>query len=272
LILLLSFDRGEQKGRYWGDFFGALFQQNRWAFLEGNDKYPYSSANLKEIQPSYYTRAEGTARSGFVLRYDGGDYRLKLSSGPVQGLYAPNDGQFLTRKIGWAEAVVKIKGREYWGDMVHESLIWKGFDGLERYEGLYKGYQAFYLKSKTGRQIYFHQNKADRKAFLKKYHFTETLQAEGGVVLDKGDSVHTFTSPIGLRAVMKKRPFAFYSVPKQWEIELPSDLGRAFLWPRGEASKTWIYGGYHVMAIEGVIKKGPEMPEERVWGFAEYFP
>ena len=273
LIILFSFDRGGKEGRYWGDFFGAIFERNHWAFLEGNDQYPYLSANLKEIQASYYARVEGTTTSGFVIRYDGGDYRLKLSSGPVHSLYTPNDGPLLKRKIGSAEAVVTIQGKEHWGDMIHESLVWDGFDGLIRYEDLYKEYQAFYLKTEQGRQIYFHQNKSDRRAFLKNHQFTETLQPEGGIVRDQEEMLYAFSPPLQLASLKKKTPpFALYAVPHKWEIDLPSTLGRSFLWARGQASKNWILGGYYIMAIEGVIKKGEGEEEERVWGFAEYFP
>jgi hypothetical protein len=126
------------------------------------------------------------------------------------------------------------------------------------------------MTSVKGRQIYFHQNKADRGQFLKKYNFSETLQNEGGVILSGKNITHSFKPPIQLTTLKKVTPpFAFYTVPQRWRVEVPS-LGTFFVWSRLRISKHWIFGGYHLMAVEGVMKDGPE--EERIWGFAEYYP
>lgn len=269
-LVLLNFERGLDTNRIFGEFLGAVFEKNQMAFLEGSAKYPYQSNDFKNIYPSYHTKVEGTSASGFILSYDGGDYTFKISSGPIVPLYQPNKGETLKLNIGVAEAVVTVEGKEYWGDLIHESLVWKGFTALSRYEHLYKNYQAFYLKTETGRQIYLHQNKADREVFLKKYSLFETLQSEGGVILENQEIIHSFKAPIPLTWLKEKRAsLGLYTVPQHWRIDITEALGSLFIWPRGEISKNWFYGGYFMMAIEGQLKEGDE--EERVWGFAEYF-
>ncbi len=273
-IVVFAFERGRQKEGYYGEFFGAVFEKNRWSFLEGNDKYSYASSDLETIFPSYYAKAEGSTVSGFVVGYDGGDYTLKLSSGPVQPVYTAEESKTLNKVLGITEAVVSVNGKEYWGDLVHESLSWQGFEGLKRYKGLYKNYEAFYLKTEAGRQLFFHKNRADRKDFLKKSQLSNTFKAEGGVVLEGLETLYTFKTPMVLSSTNRVTPpFAFYSVPDRWEVPVNSEFGSLFLWTRGKASINWVFGGYVIMAIEGVIKKeGREGEEERVRGFAEYFP
>jgi len=269
-MVFLTFERGNDDNRIFGEFLGVVFEKNQMAFLEGSAKYPYQSSDFENIFPSYHTKVEGTSESGFILGYDGGDYTFKISSGPVVPLYKPNNSETLNLTIGVAEAVATVHGKEYWGDLVHESLVWKGFNGLTRHEHLYKDYQAFYLKTEKGRQIFLHQNKADQKAFLKKYALSETLQSEGGVILENQEIIHSFKAPISLTWLKEKRAaLGFYSIPQRWRIDSSETLGSLFIWPRGEVSKNWFYGGYYIMAIEGQLKGGEE--EERVWGFAEYF-
>ncbi len=273
-IFVIAFERGRQKEGYYGEFFGAIFEQRQWVFLEGNDSYSYASSNLETIFPSYYAKVEGSAVSGFVVTYDGGDHTLKLSSAPVQHAYTVHKSDTLNKKIGIAEAVISVDGKEYWGDLVHETLSWKGFEGLNRYKGLYEDYEAFYLETEGGRQIFFHKNRADRRAFLKKYQLSHTLISEGGVVLEGLETLHTFQAPIDLSSENRVTPpFALYTVPERWEVPVNPDFGSLFLWTRGKASINWVLGGYFIMAIEGVIKKeGDDGQGERVRGFAEYFP
>lgn len=269
-LIFLNFERGIDTDRIFGEFLGAVFEKNQMAFLEGSTKYPYQSSDFVNIFPSYHAKVTGTAASGFILGYDGGDYTLKISSGPVVPLYQADTSETLKRTIGIAEAVVTVHGKEYWGDLIHESLVWKGFTALSSYDHLYKNYQAFYLKTEKGRQIYLHQNKADPKAFLKKYPLSEALQSEGGVILDDQEIIHSFEAPIPLTWLKEKTAsLGLYSIPQQWRIDINETLGSLFVWPRGEVSKNWFYGGYYLMAIEGQLKGGDE--EERVWGFAEYF-
>lgn len=271
ILVVLVFERGRQEEGFYGEFFGAIFERNHWAFLEGNDKYAYASSDLKNIFPSYYANVEGTNVSGFVLGYDAGDYTIEISSGPVEEIVRPDEGPVIEKSIGVAEAVVTIHGKEHWGDLVHESLLWKGFNGLKRYKGLFKDYQAFYLKTDTGQQIYLHQNKSDRNTFKKKYDFSETLAPEVGVIFNQGKNVHTFKPPMSLTPIEQTTPpFALYKIPKRWEIEVDPELGSIFLWSRDNASINWLLGGYAIMAIEGIIKNNGE--EERVWGFSEYYP
>lgn len=273
-IVVFAFERGRQKEGYYGEFFGAVFEQMQWSFFEGNGNYSYASSNLETIFPSYYAKVEGSAVSGFVVEYDGGDYTVKLSSGPVHSVYTVFESETLNKHTGIAEAVVTVDGKEYWGDLVHETLSWKGFEGLTRHKGLYKNYEAFYLKTEDGRQIFFHKNRADRQGFLKKYHLLDTLKAEGGVVLEGLKTLYTFEPPIVLSSTSRVTPpFALYTVPERWEVPINADFGSLFLWTRARASINWVLGGYFIMAIEGVIKKeGMEGEGERVRGFAEYFP
>jgi len=269
LLIILNFGRGSKEISLWGEFFGAVFYKNAWSFLEGNDKYFYRGKDLEKIQPSYFAKAEGSPVSGFRLQYDGGDFTINISSGPVSPLYVSDKGENLKRSIGFSEAVVTLKGVEYWGELLHEPLTWKGFDALKKYKGLYTEYQGFYLRTVKGRQIYFHRNKADRNQFLKKYSFSETLQNEGGVILFEDRVTHEFAAPIPITTLKEfTPPFSFYSVPQRWRIEVPT-FGTFFVWSRADISKDWIIGGYHLMAVEGVMKDGAE--EERIWGFAEYF-
>lgn len=269
LLIIFTFGSGSKESRLWGEFFGAVFYNNEWSFLEGNDKYFYEGKALEKIQPSYYAKVEGSPVSGYRLSYDGGDFTINISSGPISPLYVSDKGVNLKRSVGFSEAVVTLKGVEYWGELLHEPLVWKGFDGLKRYKGLYDEYQGFYLTTVKGRQIYFHQNKADRRKFLKKYQFSETLRNEGGVILSGDKVTHEFKSPISITRLKEVTPsFSLYSVPQRWEMKVPA-LGTFFIWSRLKISKHWIFGGYHLMAVEGVVKDGPE--EERIWGFAEYF-
>ncbi len=271
MIVVFTFERGRQEEGYYGEFMGAIFERNRWAFFEGNDKYSYASSDLKKIFPSYYAQIEGSDESGFQLDYDGGDYTVKVSSGPVQEISHPQSSVVLDKKIGVAEAVLTVHGKEHWGDLVHESLFWKGFNGLRRYKGLYKDYQGFYLKSEAGQQIYFHKNSADQRAFLEKYAFSESPLPEDGVIYHQNKEVRQFDTPIALNTIDRKMPpFAIYKIPERWEVIVNPEFGSLFIWARKKISINWLLGGYVMMAIEGVIKNGEQ--EERLWGFAEYFP
>jgi len=274
VMIFFTFERGKDAQRYYGEFMGAIFERSHWAFFEGNDKYAYKPKDLKIIQPSYYAGVQGTNDSGFILQYDGGDYTLKISSGPVYDLYRPLNGELLKKDIGISEAVVTLHGKEYWGDLIHESIVWKGFNGLTRYKHLYKEYQNFYLKSENGMQIFFHKNKADQVAFEKESHLLETLKSEEGAIFYDNKIIHSFEAPISIVPIKEKTPpFSFYSVPHRWRVEASPELGSLFIWSRGEASINWIVGGYYIMAIEGIIKDSEKSEtEERIWGFAEYFP
>lgn len=268
-LIILTFERGKDGPRYYGEFFGAVYHRNSWSFLEGNDKYFYRPADLQTIQPSYFAKAEGTPVSGFRLHYDGGDVTLSIASGPIQPLYVSNNGPELKKKVGWAEAVATLRGKEIWGELMHEPMIWNGYNGLKQYSGLHKESQTFYLTTEKGKEIYFHQNKFDLKAFIDQHHFSETPRAEGGAVASNSQTIFTFTPPIPL-AFLKRitPPFAFYSIPERWQVDLPP-LGTFFLWSRGRASKNWMFGGHYWIAIEGILK-GPD--NERIWGLAEYIP
>ncbi len=274
IMVVFTFERGRESQRYYGEFMGGIFERNHWAFLEGNDKYPYQAKDLRVIQPSYYAGVQGSKDSGFLLQYDGGDYTLKIASGPIRKLYAPLEGPSLKKEIGITEAVITLHGKEYWGDLIHESLVWHGFNGLNRYKHLYQEYQNFYLKSEKGMQIFFHKNKADLAAFKKESRLPETLKSEEGVIFHKNKIIHSFQPPIPIVSIKEKTPpFSFYSVPHRWRVETSPELGRLFLWSRGEVSINWLVGGYYMMAIEGIVKdsEGSEA-KERVWGLAEYFP
>lgn len=273
VMVFLTFERGKDAQRYYGEFMGAIFERNHWAFFEGNDKYTIQAKDLKIIQPSYYASVQGTKASGFIIQYDGGDYTFKISSGPVYDLYTPLNGESLKKNIGISEAVVTIHNKEYWGDLIHESLVWNGFSGSTRYKHLYKEYQNFYLKSEKGMQIFFHKNKADPVAFKKESHLSETFKSEEGAIFYDNKMIYAFEPPISIIAIKEKTPpFSFYSVPHRWRVEAFPEFGSLFIWSRGEASKNWMIGGYYIMAIEGVVKDSEKSEtEERVWGFAEYF-
>ncbi len=272
VVVLFTFERGTHEGRYYWEFFGAVFEKNHWSFLEGNNKYISADTDLSMIYPSYYAKAEGSAVSGFMIAYDGGDYTLNLSSGPVHPFYQPHNSSTLKKTMGSAEAVLTFKGTEYWGDLIHESLFWKGFNGLTRYKELYKEYQAFYLKTNSGYQVYFHKDSADQQVLLEKYRFLEVPESEGGVITLDQETLHAFKPPLSLSVTESASPpFALYTVPERWEVNINPDIGSLFLWTRGKASINWVVGGYVVMAVEGVIKNG-KGGEERIWGFSEYFP
>lgn len=274
VMIFFTFERGKDAQRFYGEFMGAIFERNHWAFLEGNDKYVYQAKDLKIIQPSYYAGVQGSNDSGFILQYDGGDYTLKISSGPVYDLYTPLNGESLKKAIGISEAVITLHGKEHWGDLIHESLVWNGFNGLNRYKHLYKDYLSFYLKSEKGMQIFFHKNKADQGAFKKESHLPETLKSEEGAIFYDNKIIHSFEPPIRIVSIKEKTSlFSFYSVPHRWRVETSPELGRLFIWSRGEASISWMVGGYYIMAIEGIVKDSEGSAiEERIWGFAEYFP
>jgi len=93
-------------------------------------------------------------------------------------------------------------------------------------------------------------------------------------VLEGSKIVHRLKTPIALNSTNRVTPpFALYTVPERWEVPINADFGSLFLWTRGKTSINWVFGGYLIMAIEGVIKKEGEDGEgERVYGFAEYFP
>lgn len=269
VLILLTFERGREGGKAYGEFFGAVFYKNSWSFLEGNDKYFYRSPDLQKIQPSYFAKADGSELSGFKLKYDGGDFTLTISSGPIQTLYISNDGPDLKKKVGAAEGVATLRGKEYWGELVHEPLIWNGYNGLKQYSGLYKEAQTFYLATEAGKEIYLHQNKFDRQAFNNQYHLSETPKAEGGSIAFNHQTIYTFAPPLPLTPLKRfTPPFAFYTVPERWKVDAPS-LGTFYLWSRGSASKNWMFGGRYLMAIEGILKGAKE---ERIWGLAEYIP
>lgn len=269
-LVVMNFSRGREEEKYYGEFFGAIFAHNDWSFLEGNDKYFYKPGDLQTIQPSYFAKVEGSRTTGFKLRYDGGDHTITVASGPVQPLYTSDAGETIRREIGVAEAVLTFKGKEYWGELVHEPVVWSGFNGLKRYKGLYKEYQAFYLTTEKGREIYLHRNGADRRAFLERYHFPETLVPEGGLIRSGPQTLYSFKPPISLRLLNSIHPpFAIYALPQRWKVDAPS-LGTLYIWSRKNASKNWVWGGYYLMAIEGVFKTGGG--EERAWGVAEYIP
>ena len=61
-LVILNFSRGKEGEKYYGEFFGAVFTQTGWWFLEGNDKYFYKPGNLEIIQPSYFAKADGFLR------------------------------------------------------------------------------------------------------------------------------------------------------------------------------------------------------------------
>lgn len=269
-LVILNFNRGQEDGKYYGEFFGAVFTRHDWSFLEGNDKYFYKPGDLQIIQPSYFAKAEGSAVSGFKLRYDGGDFTLLVSSGPTQPLYSPETSRTLQKNIHIAEAVLTLKGREYWGELVHESTVWNGFSGLKRYKGLFKEYHSFYLTTEKGREIYLHRNRSNRQEFLSRYDLPETYVAESGLVRSGPRSIYSFKPPIPFSLLSSIHPpFAIYPLPQRWKVDAPS-VGTFYIWSRANASKNWVWGGYYLMAIEGVLKNGET--EERVWGLGEYIP
>lgn len=269
-LVILNFNRGKEGEKYYGEFFGAVFSQTGWWFLEGNDKYFYKPGDLQIIQPSYFAKAEGSSVSGFKLRYDGGDFTLNLSSGPTRPLYTPDAGRTLQKQLDVAEAVLNIRGKEHWGEIVHETVIWQGFNGLKRYKGLFKEYHSFYLITEKGREIYFHRNKSNPQEFLSKYGLAETYLPEGGLIRSGPETTYLFKPPIPFSLLDSIHPpFALYTLPQRWKIDAPS-VGTFYIWSRGNASKNWIWGGYYLMSIEGVLKTGTA--EERIWGLAEYIP
>lgn len=269
-LVVLNFARGKEEVKYYGEFFGAIYARRNWWYLEGNDKYFYKPGDLRIIQPSYFAKAEGSAVSGFKLRYDGGDFTMTISSGPTQPLFSPDAGQTLRRDIGTAEAVLTLKGKEYWGELVHESTVWSGFSGLKRYKGLFKEYHSFYLTTEKGREIYLHRNRSDRQEFRSRYELPETYTPEAGLIRSGPQSVYSFKPPIPLSLLSSIHPpFALYPLPQRWKIEAPS-VGTFYIWSRANASKNWVWGGYYLMAIEGILKTG--QTEERVWGLGEYIP
>lgn len=270
LLVVTDFRRGKNGPKYYGEFFGAIFFKNKWTFLEGNDLYPYRPGDLETIQPSYFAKVTGSSVSGFKIRYDAGDFTFTLSSGVPQSFYPPTEGKALQKKSGVSEAVLSVRGKEVWGQMVHETLSWDGFSGLKQYKGLFKEYQAFYLTTQRERKIYFYQNKSDLKAFQNQYHFTESPPSEGGIILSENSSASLFKTPLKIIPLKNiSPPFAFYSIPQRWQVEAPA-TELFFLWSRDHASKNWFWGGYYLMAVEGVLKEGST--EERVWGLAEYIP
>jgi len=270
VLVILNFNRGQVGPKPYGEFFGALFHKGRWSYLEGNDLYPYRAGDLRNIQSSYYARVTGAAASGFKLRYDGGDHTFDLACAPMRTLDTSHVGPTLKSSVSSAEAWLRVRGNVYWGRMIHEPLVWTGFHGLKKYRGLFEAYHRFYLTTAAGREVYFYQNKSDRVKFLSQYDLVDTFQPEGGVMVTAGGVIDRFPQPIALRIVLMARSFlSFFPVPERWEVDA-SPLGTFSLWSRGQAEKGWFLGGYHLIAIEGILKTGAA--EERVWGLAEYIP
>ncbi len=272
VVAVLNFDRGYDGSSYHGEFFGSVFHNHQWSFLEGNGMYRHPSKDLSIIQPSYFARATGTPQTGFKVRYDGGDLTFTLGSALERVIYMPDHGHKIRRSIAVAEAVLTLGGRVHHGEMIHEPLIWKGFDRTRRHKGLFREYQGFYLLTEQGREIYLYQNKADIAQVMKNHHFSEMLSPEGGVSVLPRQRPLLLPRPFSVQVTERTRPaFAFYTIPQRWEITT-SD-GVLYLWSRKKIAKNWFYGGYYLMVVEGVLKR-KEQPatNERVWGVAEYVP
>ncbi len=270
VLVTLNFNRGKVGQKPYGEFSGAFFRKGRWTYLEGSDIYPYRAGDLQQIQPSYYARVVGSPTSGFKLHYDGGDQTMVLASGPIPPRYTHHGSKALRSSVGSGEALLTLSGKTYWGRMIHEPLVWMGFDGLKRYRGLFEAYHRFYLVGEGGREVYFYKNDFDRQAFLKKYPLAETLNAEGGFAISSEGAMNALPLPIALLTLQKARSiFALFSFPQRWEMRTPP-LGTLYLWSRGHATQNWFSGGHYLMAIEGVFKK--ERGEARMWGMAEYIP
>jgi hypothetical protein len=273
VVVLFNFNRGWTGEKPYGEFTGALFYQGKWSYLEGSDLYPYPKGHagndLTQIQPSYYAKVLGSATSGFKLRYDGGDHTLDLSSGPIRPRYLPHDSPTLKSSVGSSEALLVIHGREYWGKMIHEPLVWSGFNGLKQYRGLFKEYHRFYLLTDHGAEIYFYKNRFNRSEFIDRSTLSDPFRPEGGAMMTPAD-IQIFQAPVSLRTMESIRPFfSFFSLPTRWEMAVES-TGTFHLWSRGHAARGWFLGGYHLMAIEGTLET--EWADARVWGLAEYVP
>jgi hypothetical protein len=273
VAVIFNFNRGWTGEKPYGEFSGALFHQGRWSYLEGSDLYPYPKGHdgkdLAQIQPSYYAKVVGSATSGFKLRYDGGDHTLDLSSGPIHPRYFPHDSPTLKSSIGSSEALLVIRGREYWGKMIHEPLIWSGFNGLKQYRGLFKEYHRFYLLTDHGGEVYFYKNRFNRADFMRRSTLPDAFRPEGGVMISPA-GIEPFDLPIQLQIIESTRSFfSFFLLPTRWKMPVES-TGTFRLWSRGHAEKGWFLGGYHLMAIEGTLET--DGTNARVWGMAEYVP
>lgn len=274
VVVIFNFNRGWTGEKPYGEFSGALFYQGKWSYLEGSDLYPYpkdhAGRDLTRIEPSYYAKAIGSAASGFKLRYDGGDHTLGIASGPVSPRYLPHNSPTLKSSVGTSEALLTLHGREYWGRMIHEPLVWSGFNGLKRYRGLFKEYHRFYLLTEAGEEVYFYRNRSDRADFIRQSALRDTFHPEGGVVISS-DGVKPLQPPLQLQTVESSRPFfSFFPLPTRWKMAV-GPTGVLHLWSRGHAARGWFFGGYHLMAIEGILETAGAA-DVRVWGMAEYVP
>ena len=274
VLMVVVFNRGRSNQKNYGEFIGALFDRGVWNYLEGSDLYPYPQGriNFSEIRPSYYARVTGSPTAGFRLHYDGGDATVTLASGPFRPHVTDSRKSYPQSKMGQAEALLALRGKNFWGRMIHTSEVWPGLDGLKQHRDLYKTAYRFYLILDAGPEIrYIHKNQQEvtssahtlvrlpREHTLRFYQNPQNPQ----------DQIDSLEGNVAITPLEIARLWlGLFSVPERWRVEIPSKE-TLDLWSRGRVRR----GGrtrHYLMAIEGLINR--HSGQQRVWGLLEYLP
>ncbi len=284
VICILNFNRGSDREAGRGEFFGSLYLNGRWRFLEGNDTYPLRGSDLLSIESFYFVKVNGSREQGYLFKYDAGDYTFTLKTDPIPISYRPGDSENLKNDYGHASAALRLANREIPGSVILERLHWSGFNRMrQNYRGLFKSFHGFMLMSERGEKIYLRQNFADPEEFKNRHRLADTIENKGGFLWGRAEG-----GPLVLKSVEEieaYRPFlTFYRVPRRWKVSADG-LGHLTLWSRNTILKNWFFGGYALMAIEGLWQPEPDRTSDpasdsrggkpspqRVWGILEFIP
>ena len=260
----LDNNRGVDGSDYQAEHFGVLYDQRTgWIKLTGMGKYDNSDGVLVRIPDSSHFNFKGHLNSGFLIHSKGNFLTLKTE--PIIVQMSESEGK-RNQMWGVAKATLLWKDREIPGRVIHEGLVYHGWNRLTRtYTDTWDNFQGFYLALDLGNPDTW------RDLYLRSEGNGKNQRSKGFATPDDWSGLIQSTRFI---AFDKAYNFGFYRWPQSWDMDVQhtdsggTKTGRLLLHQISRKNQgNWIIGGFAMTFVEGeLVRNGKSVP---VVGFVE---
>lgn len=238
-------NRGQDQDTWQADHFLVLHDEKLgWQEVLGNGLYANDKKELTTIPDSDFFNFHGTAKTGMKIKSEVNHLELEIEPVITRRENKKGLSQFT---LGSANAILRWKGREIKGRVIHEFLYLPGFNRLsQKYFGIFKDFHGIYAMTENNGDFYYHDQKSEVLSPL----VGESI----GFLFDKNTTL-SFDS---ISSNVKSRDFTlgFYRWPTGWqgklikdEADMSFDLG---LTKRNDIAN-WLIGGFAMGIINGEL-------------------
>jgi len=226
----------------------TLYDEERgWIALAGAGVQPEPTETLEALPAAGAFAFQGTPREG--VRVSSPANRLALAVEPLRPL-VEHRARGAWFWMGAEEAELSWNGRVLTGRVIYEFLSVPGFNRITRvYPGLWREFQALYLRLEPAGDLYFHVQSNPA--------LEELLGPAPGFLLDPQGRLHVLER-ITLTQTEHRQALGFYRWPVGWSGTLGADGAFTLELVERRGISNWIVGGFAMGVARGTVSLGGE--------------